>query len=155
MANNLSIGSRFFFVECAIYTLLIPFSHCSDTIKSDNAKRLLYVMKHYSHIVNTEQRQNLLIQLLSFHKVSPKQTDLGLNNCYYRLLRKAKENLLFLRNKMSTRQYDSHIAKLPVYHLISTWFFEFDPQSSIKFSDFMLHIIGLSSLADVSDNVKS
>jgi hypothetical protein len=123
-------------------------------MKPDNAKRLLYVMKHYSQRINMDQRQNLLIQLSSFYKISPKQTDQTLNNCYYRELKRVKEILLVSANKMSTKQFDSHIAKLPVYQLISTWFYEFNPESSTKVSDLLVHVINLNSMTAISDNVK-
>ncbi|KAI8643149.1 hypothetical protein BD408DRAFT_158878 [Parasitella parasitica] len=113
-------------------------------MKISNARRLHIILEHHASTSSPDQLKNIMIRLMSFHKVQPKTSDESLSKCYYRQLRSVKE-FLFGSKHTQTKQYDSFLAKKPVFLLISSWFFEFNSKSNIIFTDFISQIVSVGS----------
>lgn len=88
-----------------------------------------------------DQCLNLLLQLQTI-------TTEDVNKRYLRLIERAKE-FVFVPNKISTKQSDTFIIKSPALRLLSTWFSEFEYDSTLKLSEFTLNAI-FSSTESVS-----
>lgn len=119
-------------------------------MKINDACRLQFILEYYAKSMSCNQLKNILTQLMSFHKFRPKESDENLNKCFYRQLRHVKQ-FLFITKQTQTKQYDSFLAKKPVFLLISRWFFEFNSKSDMVLTDFIAHITSVeSSLENVS-----
>lgn len=113
-------------------------------MKPNNAQRLLFILEHYAESMSFDELKTILIRLMSFHKVRPKDSDENLNNCFYRQLRHVKQ-CLFNTAQRQTKEYDSFLAKKPVYLLMSQWFFEFNVKSNHSLTEFIAHIASVGS----------
>ncbi|KAI8058944.1 uncharacterized protein B0P05DRAFT_591099 [Gilbertella persicaria] len=111
-------------------------------MKSEHTQRLWYILEYYHVIMDSNQLKSILIQLM---QLNPTQDSL------YQQLRKVKETLFMPQSKLSSKQYDALLAKLPVFHLMSTWFFEFNPQSTTHMSDFVSHLFSLHAMENQFD----
>lgn len=119
-------------------------------MKTNNARRLQFILAYYARSMVPEELKTILIRLMSLHKICPKDDDENLNKCFYRQLRHVKQ-FLFNTRHTQTKQYDSFLAKKPVFLLISQWFFEFNIQSKLVLTDFVSHIASVgSNLENVS-----
>lgn len=106
-------------------------------MKAENVQRLLCILKHYSKTMKKEQCLNLLLQLQTT------KTE-NVNKYNLKQIKRAKE-FIFTPNKMSTKQSNTFIIKTPVLQFLSTWFFEFEPNSMLKLIEFALNLILLNS----------
>ncbi|GAN01546.1 hypothetical protein MAM1_0009c00979 [Mucor ambiguus] len=112
---------------------------------SSNAQRLHLILEHYADSMPFDQLKTILIRLMSFHKILPKDADENLNICFYRQLRHVKQSLFNSTTQKQTKAYDSFLAKKPIYLLISQWFFEFNVASENSLTEFIAHIASMSS----------
>ncbi|KAL7314481.1 hypothetical protein PS15m_006045 [Mucor circinelloides] len=113
-------------------------------MKPNNAQRLHFILEHYTESMSFDQLKTILIRLMSFHKVRPKGSDENLNKCFYRQLRHVKQ-CLFNTAQRQAKEYDSFLAKKPVYLLMSQWFFEFNVKSDHSLTEFIAHIASVGS----------
>lgn len=118
----------------------------------NHAQRLHFILEHYAdNATSFDQLKTILIRLMSFHKIRPKDADENLNICFYRQLRHVKQFLFSSTTQTQTKAYDSFLAKKPIYLLISQWFFEFNVASEHSLTEFIAHIASMgSSLERVS-----
>lgn len=119
-------------------------------MKINNARRLQFILAYYARSMVPEELKAILIRLMSLQKIRPKDDDENLNKCFYRQLRHVKQ-FLFNTRHTQTKQYDSFLAKKPIFLLISQWFFEFNTKSELVLTDFVSHIASVgSNLENVS-----
>ncbi|CAO3609263.1 unnamed protein product [Mucor fragilis] len=115
-------------------------------MQPSNAQRLHFILEHYADdAMSFDQLKTLLIRLMSFHKIRPKDADEELNICFYRQLRHVKQFLFGSTTQTQTKAYDSFLVKKPVYLLISQWFFEFNVASKNSLTEFIAHIVSMES----------
>lgn len=110
-------------------------------MKEENVRRLSCILKYYAETMKKDQCLNLLLRLRTI-------TTEDANKRYLRLIERAKE-FIFVPNKLSTKQSDTFIIKSSALQLLSTWFSEFEYDSTLKLSEFTLNII-FSSIESVS-----
>ncbi|KAG2237817.1 hypothetical protein INT48_002118 [Thamnidium elegans] len=109
------------------------FLNWSGLMKEENIRRLLCILKYYTKTMKKDQCLNLLLRLQTI-------TTEDVNKRYLGLIERAKE-FIFVPNKMSTKQSDTFIIKAPVLQFLSTWFSEFEYDSTLKLSEFTLNVI--------------
>ncbi|KAI9483388.1 MAG: hypothetical protein EXX96DRAFT_558026 [Benjaminiella poitrasii] len=104
----------------------------NESIRADYAKFLLYLLKQETLL---EEQKLLLMQLIRLNNSSTTTHDV------FRYLQKAKQNMFMTH-------MDKQLTKLPIFQHLSSWFFEFDPDSEWKLIDLMLHSAHLNSMPD-------
>lgn len=113
-------------------------------MKTNNARRLQFILAYYARSMAPEELKTVLIRLMSLHKIRPKDDDENLNKCFYRQLRHVKQ-FLFSTRHTQTKQYDSFLAKKPIFLLISQWFFEFNTKAELVLTNFVSNIASVGS----------
>lgn len=113
----------------------------SGLIKRENAKRLLYILKYQLELVKADQ---LMMHLLNLHRIK---------GHHYNELYKLKLHVFGnARKGLTNQKLDAVLLKIPICELISTWFHEFNAESSFKFIEFMSHVLYLNSAEQASVN---
>ncbi|KAF1798129.1 hypothetical protein FB192DRAFT_1397821 [Mucor lusitanicus] len=121
------------------------FTSWTALMNPSHAQRLHLILEYYADSMPFDQLKTILIRLMSFHKIRPKNADENLSLCLYRQLRHVKQSLFNMTTQRQTKAYDSFLAKKPVYLLMAQWFYEFNVASEHSLTDFIAHIASMSS----------
>ncbi|CAO3652088.1 unnamed protein product [Mucor hiemalis] len=108
------------------------FLEWSAPMKRERVNRFKYILSNYAETMRKDQ---CMTQLLRLRETTVDDISRHLS----RELRKTKE-LIFMPSKVSTKQADTMTTKALVLDLISAWFYEYNPKSSLKLVDYTIKV---------------